>query len=134
MLLLFIPLLTKLAHPPIRAFGCSVCSQESLMSRKWFSVFALTATAILFCGLLSCAFNQHLTSIQVVPNSATFGGVGAAIQLKAIGTYQHPPQTKDITATATWSIDSQNLVQFTSGMPGLVTSISDCGSGNVIAS
>jgi hypothetical protein len=104
------------------------------MSRKWFSVSALTATAILFCGLLSCAFNQHLTSIQVVPNSATFGGVGAAIQFKAIGTYQHPPQTKDITATATWSIDSQNLVQFTSGMPGLVTSISDCGSGNVIAS
>ena len=104
------------------------------MSRKWFSIFALIATAIIMCSLVSCAFNQHLTSVQVVPNSATFGGVGASIQFKAIGTYDHPPETKDITATATWSIDSQNLVQFTSGSPGLVTSISDCGSGNVIAS
>jgi hypothetical protein len=104
------------------------------MSRKWFSIVALIATAVFLCSVSSCGFNQHLTSIQVLPANATFGGVGAAIQFKALGTYDHPPATKDITATVNWSIDSQNLVQFTSGMPGLVTAINDCGSGNVIAS
>jgi hypothetical protein len=105
-----------------------------LMSRKWFNILALLAVAGLPISMSSCAFNQHLTSIQVVPGSATFGGIGASIQFKAIGTYDHPPETKDITAKAAWSIDSQNLVQFTSGTPGLVTAINDCGSGNVIAS
>jgi hypothetical protein len=104
------------------------------MSRKWSSIIILVATAVFLSSVSSCGFNQHLTSIQVLPASATFGGVGAAIQFKALGTYDHPPATKDITATVNWSIDSQNLVQFTSGMPGLVTAINDCGSGNVIAS
>jgi hypothetical protein len=103
------------------------------MSRKWFSILALIATAALFLSLSSCAFNQHLLSIQVLPGSATFGGVGAEIQFKALGTYDHPPETKDITATATWSIDSQNLVSFES-TPGLAKAISDCGTGNVMAS
>lgn len=104
------------------------------MSRKWFSIFASCLVAALLFSLSSCAFNRHLTSIQVIPGSATFGGVGAAIQFKALGNYDHPAETKDITATVAWSIDSQNLVQFSSTSPGLVTDINDCGSGNVMAS
>ena len=73
------------------------------MNRKWFSIIILVATAICLCSVSSCGFNQHLTSIQVLPPSATFGGVGAAIQFKALGTYDHPPATKDITATVNWS-------------------------------
>ena len=103
------------------------------MKRKWFSLAGLILFAIFLLSFSSCARNQHLTSIQVEPPGATFGGVGAAIQFTAIGSYVHPPETKDITAAVKWSIDSQNLVQFNS-TPGLVTSINACGSGNVIAS
>jgi hypothetical protein len=102
------------------------------MKPKWLSI-AILVTAALLLTLSTCARNQHLTSIQVLPSSATFGGVGATLQFKAIGTYIHPPATKDVTALAKWSIDSQFLVSFNS-TPGLVTSINDCGSGNVIAS
>jgi len=102
------------------------------MNRKWFSIAALVVTATFLSSLSSCAFNQHLTSIQVLPATVTFGGVGSELQFKALGTYNHPPATKDITAKVTWSIDSQNLVSFES-TPGLVQAISDCGSGNVMA-
>jgi hypothetical protein len=103
------------------------------MNRKWFGIVALVAVATLLLSFSSCGFNQHLTSIQVFPANVTFGGVGATVQFKAIGTYDHPPATKDVTDQATWSIDSQNLVSFSS-TPGLVKDINDCGTGNVMAS
>ena len=102
------------------------------MNRKWLSIAGLFVVASLFLTLPNCARNQHLTSIQVVPSGATFEGVGAQIQFRALGTYIHPPETKDITAKVQWSIDSQHLATITS--PGLVTSASICGSGNLIAS
>ncbi len=104
------------------------------MSRKWFSIAALIAVATLFSSLSSCGFNQHLTSIQVVPSTVTFGGVGAALQFTALGSYDHPPETKNITNSVTWAIDSQNLATFSTTTPGLITAINDCGTGNVTAS
>jgi hypothetical protein len=102
------------------------------MSRSWFSIIALVATAGLFLSLSSCGFNQHLVSIQVVPPGATFNSVGSSIVFKAMGTYDHPPETKDITDLVTWSVDSQNLVTITD--TSLVTAVSICGSGNLYAS
>ena len=49
-----------------------------------------------------------------------------------MGTYDHPPETKDITNIVTWSVDSQNLVTITN--TSLVTATSICGSGNLTAS
>src|SRR5271169_1147950 len=102
------------------------------MNRKWFSIIALLATATLLLNVSSCGFNQHLVSIQVVPPGATFNSVGASIVFKAMGTYDHPPETKDITDIVTWSVDSQNLVTITN--TSLVTAVSICGSGNLTAS
>jgi hypothetical protein len=102
------------------------------MNRKWFSILALLAAATLLLNASSCGFNQHLVSIQVVPPGATFNSVGASIIFKAMGTYDHPPETKDITDLVTWSVDSQNLVTITN--TSQVTAISICGSGNLTAS
>ena len=102
------------------------------MIRKWFSVAALILTAITAVEPVELRPQPETGSDQVTPATATFGGVGAQIQFKAIGTYIHPPENKDITDQAKWSIDSQNLV--TINGPGNVTAISDCGTGNVIAS
>jgi hypothetical protein len=102
------------------------------MSRKWFSVLALIAAATLLLSLSSCAYNQHLVSIQVQPSGATFNSVGSSIIFKAVGTYVHPPETKDITNQVQWSVDSQNLVTITD--TSLVTAVSICGTGNITAS
>lgn len=102
------------------------------MIRTWVVFTALIVTAGSFLSLASCARSQKLVGITVTPSTATFGGVGAQLQFKAIGNYIHPPENKDITQTAIWSIDSQHLVTF--GTPGLVTAISDCGTGNIMAS
>ncbi|MFZ0137961.1 MAG: hypothetical protein WAK89_12925 [Candidatus Sulfotelmatobacter sp.] len=102
------------------------------MNRKWFSIIALIAVATFFLSLSSCGFNQHLVSIQVVPPGVTFNSVGSSAVFHATGTYEHPPQTKDITDIVTWSVDSQNLVSITD--TSLVTALSICGSGNLYAS
>lgn len=102
------------------------------MTPKWFSIFALITAAILLFSLSSCAYNQHLVAIQVQPSGATFNSVGSSIIFKAIGTYDHPPATKDITDQVSWSVDSQGLVSITN--TSLVTALSICGSGNLTAS
>jgi hypothetical protein len=101
------------------------------MSRKWFGFAILIATATLLLNTSSCGFNQHLVSIQVQPSGVTFNYVGASIVFHAIGTYIHPPATKDITDQVTWSVDSQNLVTITN--VSTVTALSTCGSGNLYA-
>jgi hypothetical protein len=102
------------------------------MSRKWFSIIALIAVATFLMNVSSCGFNSHLLSIQVAPPGATFNSVGSSIVFHATGTYEHPPETKDITNLVTWSVDSQNLVTITD--TSLVTAVSICGSGNLTAS
>jgi hypothetical protein len=102
------------------------------MSRKWFSILALIAAATFLFNLSSCGFNQHLVSISVVPPGATFNSIGSSAIFHAMGTYEHPPATKDITDIVTWSVDSQNLVSITD--TSLVTALSICGSGNLYAS
>jgi hypothetical protein len=101
------------------------------MIRKWFGVSALVMTASTLLSLSSCARDQKLQGIAVSPSTVTFGGVGAQVQFRAVGSYIHPPENKDITDKVNWSIDSQNLVTFNG--PGLVTAINDCGTGNVVA-
>ncbi len=102
------------------------------MSGKWFSINALIAAATFLFNLSSCGFNQHLVSIQVIPSGATFHFVGSQSRFTAMGTYEHPPATKDITDLVTWSVDSQNLVTITD--VNLVTAVSICGTGNLYAS
>ena len=102
------------------------------MIRKWFGIATLTVVAITLLSLSSCARGQKLVGMTVTPSTVTFGGVGATLQFRAVGTYIHPPENKDVTDQAIWSIDSQNLVTMNS--PGNFTAISDCGSGNVTAS
>jgi hypothetical protein len=102
------------------------------MNAKWFGMVALILAAISLLCVPSCGYNQHLISIQVVPPGATFNSVGSSLTFKALGTYLHPPATKDITDQVKWSVDSQDLVTITN--TSLVTDVSICGSGNLMAS
>ncbi len=84
-------------------------------------------------SLLSCGHDQKLVSLAVQPASPGFTfpvpTSGATGQYHAIGTYIHPPATKDVTSQATWSVDD-NVVSINDG---LVTTNGSCGSADVMA-
>jgi len=67
---------------------------------------------------LSCGHDQQLVGITVTPDIETFGAAsipvaddaGLSVQLRALGTYIHPPVTKDITDKVTWSSNTPDMV------------------------
>lgn len=79
----------------------------------------------------SCARDQKLTSIAVSPTIVTFDSVGGKVQMRALGTFEHPPETKDVTNIVQWSTDVQGLATVSS--TGLMVATSICGAGNVTA-
>jgi hypothetical protein len=103
------------------------------MSRKWLSILILIAVATFLFNGISCGFNQHLVSIQVAPSGATFGASDPSlfVNFTASGTYDHPPQTKDITSLVTWQSDTPQVAQVTSS--GVVSPGLGCGTANVYA-
>ena len=97
------------------------------MSQKWFSIAALILAASLLLSVSSCGDPQELVGITIQPGSVTFGGsnipvsadAGLTTQLTALGTYVHPPVTKDITDQVTWS--SSDTQEVTVNSTGLIT-------------
>jgi Divergent InlB B-repeat domain len=103
------------------------------MKRSYIGL-ALGALVVVgaFLSLPSCGHDQKLVSIAVQPT----GGfvfptptAGATGQYSAIGTYIHPPATKDVTSQAKWAVDD-NVVDMNAG---LVTTNGSCGSADVSA-
>jgi len=95
------------------------------MNGKWLSVAVLIGVAGLLFGVNSCGRSQELVSIQIQPASETFGAsnilviddAGLTVQLRALGTYIHPPVTKDITSQVSWaSNDTQMMTVDASGL------------------
>jgi Bacterial Ig-like domain (group 2) len=110
------------------------------MSRKWVSLAALFIVGGLLFSLASCGRDQELVSIQVQPTSETFGtsntpvgmDAGLTVQLRALGTYIHPPVTKDITSQVTWTSNDTQMVTVDSSGVLTATGIA-CGSSLVSA-
>ncbi len=104
------------------------------MSRKWFNIVAMVATATLLCASSSCGFNQHLVSISLQPSAGfVFEGLNAQGQFTATGTYIHPPQTKDVTSQAAWTLNIANFGTLTQTGQITYTRTDGCGSGEVTA-
>jgi hypothetical protein len=91
--------------------------------------------------LPSCGHEQQLVSITVQPTVENFGSTttpvsadaGAKVQLKALGTYVHPPVTKDITNQVAWQSNTPDMVTVNSA--GLITATGDaCGNALIWAS
>jgi hypothetical protein len=97
------------------------------MSRKWFGIAALIIIASSLLAVSSCGDPQELVSIAIQPAVETFGAsnipvsslAGAQVQLTALGTYVHPPVTKDITDQVTWFSNTPQMVTVNS--TGLIT-------------
>jgi hypothetical protein len=100
---------------------------------KWLGIFGLAASGVLLLSLSSCARNQHLVAITIQPTSGTFGAADPTLyfDFKAYGTYEHPPQTLDITNQVTWQSDNPQVVQVTS--TGVVSPSTGCGDAQIFA-
>lgn len=104
------------------------------MKAKWFGLVALVFVAISLLSVSSCGDPQTLQSITIQPSTETFGAAnipvnfdaGLQVQLTALGTYLHPPATKDITHQVTWA--SSDTQMFSMSSTGLLTATGhECG-------
>jgi len=104
---------------------------------KWF---ILTVLFALLLSSLSCGHEQQLVSISVQPATENFGAsnipvsedAGLNVQLKALGSYIHPPVTKDITDQVTWDSNTPDMVTVNS--TGLITATGkECGNALISA-
>lgn len=105
------------------------------MKSTCVSIAALAVIGGVLISFSSCGRDQQLVSIEVQPSSETFGDAntppaldaGLHVQLRALGTYIHPPVTKDITTQVTWSSNSPQMM--TVDPSGMLTVVGQsCGS------
>jgi Divergent InlB B-repeat domain/Bacterial Ig-like domain (group 2) len=98
---------------------------------KYIALILVSAAVLL---LPSCGHEQQLTSISIQPSTETFGAAnipviankGSSVQLAALGTYIHPPVTKDVTTQVTWASNTPTMV--TVDPTGLITATGEaCG-------
>jgi hypothetical protein len=85
-------------------------------------------------SLASCARDQQLVAITIQPAAATFLGpnAGGQILFTAIGSYIHPPVSKDITSQVTWKTDVPQIINVNGGV--VTTTGGGCGIANISAS
>lgn len=109
------------------------------MKGKWLSILVLVAAAAAMLAEASCAHSQQLVSIQIQPSVETIGATniplsvdaGQQVQLRALGTYIHPPVTKDITGEVTWA--SNDTQMFTVNSAGLLTATGNACGGTLVS-
>src|ERR1700756_3305382 len=97
------------------------------MSDRLSALLGLFLAAFLLSTMSACGHDQQLESITVIPAVENFGSTktpviddaGLNVQLRALGTYIHPPVTKDITSQVTWSSNTTQMV--TVDQTGLIT-------------
>jgi hypothetical protein len=107
------------------------------MTRKWFGDTALFLTAIALLSLASCARDQHLNAITILPTGFTYfnpappGTTQTPVPLTAYGAYIHPIATKVITSQVTWASDNTIVADVNSA--GQLTAGVACGVANISA-
>ena len=106
------------------------------MSRKQYRILSVVVAIASLVALPSCGNDNKLVSIAVQPSTAFFltPDTTLTIKLTALGTYIHPPATKDISNKVTWTSDIPGLV--TVDQTGMVATSGNgsCGIANVTAS
>lgn len=88
------------------------------MSNRLSAVLGLFLAAFLLATMSACGHDQQLESITVIPAVENFGATnipipadaGLNVHLRALGSYSHPPVTKDITTQVTWTSNTPDMV------------------------
>ena len=102
------------------------------------ALLALVLAAFMVSAL-SCGRDQQLVSIEIQPGVETVGtnttpvaaDAGPVVQLRALGTYIHPPVTKDITNQVTWASNTTDM--FTVSATGFLTATGESCGGTLVS-
>jgi Big-like domain-containing protein len=108
------------------------------MTKKLSAWLGLLAAVSFLASLSACGHEQQLVSITVIPAIENFGSAktpvelnaGLNVQLRALGSYIHPPVTKDITNQVTWVSNTPQMV--TVDANGLITATGQSCGGTII--
>lgn len=103
------------------------------MRKKSTILLGLLAAAILL-SVSGCARETRLVQITIAPSSFTFLSRDTTLQVHftALGTYIHPPETRDITSQVTWKADLPEMITVEGGV--VSTTGNACGITGVTAS
>lgn len=109
------------------------------MRKKMSALVGLCVPLYLLVSLSGCGHEQQLVGITVIPNVETFGAAsipvianaGSKVQLRALGSYIHPPVTKDITNQVVWTSNTPDMV--TVDANGLITATGNACGGTIIS-
>ena len=93
-----------------------------------FCVFAILLGIMAGQG---CSEGQKLVGITVSPQNLTITGVGGIVPFVAYGTYTHPPESKDITHSVTWTSSFPQAISIDPAT-GIATTGSGCGTNIII--
>ena len=89
------------------------------MSDRWLKVWLSAGLALIATSWLSCGYGRRLVSIEVQPSKGFIFGTpdpASQGQFTAIGTYEHPPSTVDITNRVVWKTDVPQLLNISNGV------------------
>jgi hypothetical protein len=109
------------------------------MSDRLSALLGLFLAAFLLSTMSACGHDQQLESITVIPAVENFGSTktpviddaGLNVQLRALGSYIHPPVTKDITSKVTWTSNTPQMV--TVDANGVITATGLACGGTIIS-
>jgi hypothetical protein len=109
------------------------------MSDRLSALLGLCLAAFLLSTMSACGHDQELVSITVIPTTETFGSAtvplsedrGLSVHLRALGSYIHPPVTKDITNQVTWNSNTPQMV--TVDANGVITATGDACGGTIVS-
>jgi hypothetical protein len=109
------------------------------MSDSLSALLGLFLAAFLLSTMSACGHDQQLESITVIPAVENFGSTktpviddaGLNVQLRALGSYIHPPVTKDITSKVTWTSNTPQMV--TVDANGVITATGLACGGTIIS-
>jgi uncharacterized repeat protein (TIGR02543 family) len=88
------------------------------MRQKRLPLVVVLLTVLAASNFLSCGHQRKLVGITVQPPAATFLTPDALsqIQFTALGSYIHPPDTRDITSQVAWKTDVPQLITVSGGL------------------
>jgi hypothetical protein len=109
------------------------------MSDRLSALLGLLLAAFLLSTMSACGHDQQLERITVIPAVENFGSTnipviadrGLNVQLRALGSYIHPPVTKDITSKVTWTSNTPQMV--TVDANGVITATGLACGGTIIS-
>jgi hypothetical protein len=103
--------------------------REAVMGLGLLARLALGVVLLVVIASSGCGHDQRLIQIAVTPSNETVStapGVSLEIQYTAIGTFEHPPEQKDITKLVVWSTPTKDIVSIDAAT-GLATTHDGCG-------